>query len=248
MTKSLTGQVALITGASRGIGRAIAERLARDGAAVVVNYARNEEAATEVVKTIAASGGEAVAVRSELRRASDVRELFAAAIGAFGKLDILVLNAAHAIFGPVTTITDDQLEQLLDVNVKAAFFAFQEAARQMTDGGRIVAISAALTRVGYDNTLAYAGTKGAIEQFSLAAARELGKRAITVNVVSPGATNTELYLGLSSEAAREAARARSPFGRLGEPKDVADVVAFLVSDDARWVSGQNIRVNGGALW
>jgi 3-oxoacyl-[acyl-carrier protein] reductase len=177
-----------------------------------------------------------------------VRDLFSATLASFGRVDILVINAALATFGPITTVSEADFDRMFSVNVKAAFFAFQEAAKRMAEGGRIVTISAALTAVGYDNTAMYAGTKGALEQFTLAASKELGKRGIVCNIVSPGATHTDLYHGLAPEAAREAAKKRSPFKRLAEPQDIAEVVAFLSGDGARWVSGQNIRANGAALW
>jgi 3-oxoacyl-[acyl-carrier protein] reductase len=244
----LHGKAAIVTGGARGIGRAVAETLGRQGASVIVNYASNKEAAGRAVTAIRASGGKAEAVELALDGPKSVKALFEATKAAFGRVDILVLNAAVATFGPITTFTEADFDRMYATNVKAAFFAFQEAATQMEEGGRIVSISAALTGVGYDNTAMYAGTKGAIEQFTLAAAKELGKRGITCNCVSPGATDTDLYRGLAPEAAREVAKNRSPFKRLGTPQDIADVVAFLASDAARWVSGQNIRATGAALW
>jgi 3-oxoacyl-[acyl-carrier protein] reductase len=214
----------------------------------LVNYSSNSGAAQEVVNAIRVHGSRAEALRLRLDGPRSAGELFAAAQAAFGRVDILVLNAASARFGPVTSVTEADFDAMYAVNVKAAFFCFQEAAKHMADGGRIVSISAALTSVGYDNTMMYAGTKGALEQFTLAASKELGKRGIVCNSVSPGATHTDLYHGLAPEAAREAAKQRSPFKRLAEPQDIADVVAFLASDAARWVSGQNIRANGAALW
>lgn len=245
---SLRGKVAVVTGASRGIGRAAAETLGRQGASVMVNYASSTKAAAEVVAAIRAVGSRAEALKLRLDGAGPARDLFAATLATFGRVDILVINAASAIFGPVTNVTEADFDAMFAVNVKAPFFAIQEAAKHMADGGRIVSISAALTRVGYDNTLMYAGTKGALEQFTLAASQELGKRGIVCNIVSPGATHTDLYHGLAPEAAREIAKQRSPFKRLAEPQDIADVVAFLASEEARWVSGQNIRANGAALW
>jgi 3-oxoacyl-[acyl-carrier protein] reductase len=213
-----------------------------------VNYASNTETAEEVVRSIRTAGSRAEGLKLRLDGAQSARDLFAATLAAFGRVDILIINAASAAFGPVTNVTEAEFDAMFAVNVKAAFFAFQEAAKHMADGGRIVSISAALTRVGYDNTLMYAGTKGALEQFTLAASKELGKRGIVCNIVSPGATHTDLYHGLAPEAAREVAKQRSPFKRLAEPQDIADVVAFLASDGARWVSGENIRANGAALW
>jgi 3-oxoacyl-[acyl-carrier protein] reductase len=248
MIDPLHGKVAVVTGASRGIGRAIAETLGRQGASVMVNYASSTETAEEVVNAIRAAGSRAEGLKLRLDGAQSVQDLFAATLSAFGRVDILIINAASATFGPITRVTEAEFDAMFAVNVKAAFFAFQEAAKHMQDGGRIVSISAALTRVGYDNTLMYAGTKGALEQFTLAASKELGKRGIVCNIVSPGATHTDLYHGLAPEAAREAAKQRSPFKRLAEPQDIAEVVAFLASDGARWVSGENIRANGAALW
>lgn len=244
----LQGKVAIVTGASRGIGSAIAETLGRQGASVMVSYASNTGAAEKVVSAIRNAGAKAEAFKRPLDGPEPVRELFATTLKAFGQVDILVINAALATFGPITEVSEADFDKMFAVNVKAAFFAFQEAAKHMADGGRIISISAALTRVGYDNTLMYAGTKGALEQFTLAASKELGKRGIICNIVSPGATHTDLYHSLSSEAARETAKQRSPFKRLAQAQDIADVVAFFASDGARWVSGQNIRANGAALW
>ena len=248
MSTPLQGKVAIVTGASRGIGRAVAETLGRQGASVMFNYASNNEAAEATVAAIRSAGSRAEAIKLRLEGAQSVRDLFAATLSTFGRVDILVINAASATFGPIGSVNEADFDAMFAVNVKAAFFAFQEAAKHMADGGRIVSISAALTAVGYDNTIMYAGTKGALEQFTLAASKELGKRGIVCNTVSPGATHTDLYFGLAPEAAREVAKQRSPFKRLAQPQDIADVVAFFASEGARWVSGQNIRANGAALW
>ena len=248
MAGKLAGKVAIVTGGGRGIGAAIAKALGREGASVAVNYARNHDAAKETVAAIEAAGSRALAVQALLDGAAPVRTLFEKALSAFGRLDILVNNASVARFGPVATVTEAEVDATIATNVKATFYAFQQAAAHMADDGRIVNISAALTRVGYDNTLLYAGTKGAIEQFGLAASKEFGKRGIVVNTIGPGATETELYIGLSTEAGRAAAAQRSPFGRIAKPDDIADVVVFLCGPDARWLSGQIIRVNGAALF
>lgn len=246
--RELEGKVAIVTGAGRGIGAAAARALGEAGAGVIVNYAADARAAAQVVQAIEAAGARAHAVELPLAGAADARRLFDAAFEVFGRVDILVLNAGTARFGPISTFGEDEFDRTFAVNARAPFFAIQEAAARMAQGGRIISISAALTRVGYDNTALYAGTKGALEQFTLAAAKELGKRGITCNCVSPGATDTDLYRSVSSEAGREAARQRTPFKRLGDAAEVAGVVAFLASDRASWVSGQNIQVNGAALW
>ena len=244
----LAGRTAIVTGGSRGIGRAVCEALGTRGADVVVNYATRSDAADEVVAAVQAAGSRAIAVQGVLDGPGPVRALFDAARDAFGRVDILVNNAATARLGPIGTVDEAEFDATFAVNVKAAFFAVREAAEHLSDGGRIVSISAAQTRVGYANTTLYAATKGAVEQLSLAAARELGARGIRVNVVSPGATDTDLYNGLASPQAQEVARARSPMGRIGTPAEVAEVVAFLCSDESSWVSGQNIVVSGDALW
>ena len=248
MTNNLAGKVAIVTGGGRGIGKAVSIALGRLGASVVVNYAQNHDSAADTVSAIQSEGGIAAAVQGRLDGKASVTKLFDSALENFGRIDILVNNAAIARFGPIESVTEAEVEETLAVNVKATFFAFQQASQRMADGGRIVNISAALTNVGYENTLLYAGTKGALEQFGMAAAKELGKRGIVVNTVSPGATETELYFGLSSEPGRVAAAKRSPFGRIAKPEDVADVVAFLCGPDARWLSGQNLRANGAALF
>jgi 3-oxoacyl-[acyl-carrier protein] reductase len=252
MTRSeageLSGRVAIVTGAGRGIGRAVAEALGKRGASVLVNHASNTDAAMQVVERIRSAGGQAEGLELRLQDAASAMKLFDAAVNRWGRVDILVLNAGVARFGPITGFSEDDFDQMFAANAKAPFFAIQQAATRMSEGGRIIGISASLTGVGYDNTCLYAGTKGALEQFTLAAAKELGKRGITCNCVSPGAIDTDLYRSLAPEPAREAARQRSPFKRLGEPPDIAEVVAFLAGDGGRWVSGQNIRVNGAALW
>ncbi len=248
MTGKLSGKVAIVTGAGRGIGSAIAQALGRQGASVIVNYARNHTTAKETAAAIETAGGRALAVPLLLDGEAPVRALFDAAIAAFGRVDILVNNAGIARFAPIGTVTEAEFDKTIAVNVKAAFFAFQQAASRMADGGRIVNISAAMTAVGYENTVLYAGTKGALEQFGKAAAKELGRRGIVVNTVCPGATETELYFGVSTEAGRAAAAQRSPFGRIAKPDDIADVVAFLCGPDARWLSGEMLRANGAALF
>ena len=236
-----------MTGASRGIGRAVALRLARDGAAVVVNYAGNAEAARSVVAEVEAGGGRAVAVQADVGVVADVARLFDEAIGHFGKIDILVNNAGIILYKPLAEVTEEEFDRLFAVNVKGTFFCCQQAARRMADGGRIVNFSSSTTALMLPTYSAYVATKGAVEQLSHVLAKELGPRGITVNVVSPGPTDTELFgQGKTEEDKRRFAQ-MAALGRLGTPEDIADVVAFLASDEARWVTGQNLRANGGVI-
>src|SRR4051794_34309372 len=244
---SLGGKVALVTGASRGIGRAIAQRLARDGAAVAVNYAGNAEAARRVVSEVEALGGRAIAVRADVAVVADVGRLFDEAIGQFGRLDILVNNAGIILYKPLAEVTEEEFDRLFAVNVKGTFFACQQAARRLADGGRIVNFSSSTTALMLPTYSAYVATKGAVEQLSHVLAKELGPKGITVNVVSPGPTDTELFGRGKSEDDKRRFAQLAALGRLGTPEDIADVVAFLASDEARWVTGQNLRANGGLI-
>ncbi|WP_308373481.1 SDR family oxidoreductase [Streptomyces sp. MUM 2J] len=249
---NLTGKTALVTGASRGMGRATAERLARDGALVAVHYGSNEEAAAEVVAGIEQDGGRAFAVRAELGTPGDVHELFLALEEGLKErtgsteLDILVNNAG--VMGGVKPedTTPEQFDRIVAVNAKAPFFIIQRALANMPDGGRIVNISSGLTRFANPDEIAYAMSKGAVEQLALHFAKALGPRGITVNSVAPGITRNGNPLFDVPEAV-EAMAALSTFNRVGEPRDVADVVAFLVSDDARWVTGSFVDASGGTL-
>ncbi|MBW4662482.1 MAG: SDR family oxidoreductase [Drouetiella hepatica Uher 2000/2452] len=242
---SLSGKVAIVTGSSRGIGRGIAERLGRDGASVVVTYAGNRDKAEEVVQAIAAAGSKATAIRVDVRKLEEVRSLFEQAIAQFGKVDILVNNAAGKnIFKPTTDMTEDEYNSMFDIT-RGVYFALQQAAHHLADGGRIVSISTSGTAMAIPAGGAYAGCKAAIEQFSAALAKELGARGVTVNTVSPGVTETD---GLVLEQAQvDQLIAQTPLGRLGQPSDLADAVALLVSDDAHWITGQSIRANGGIV-
>ena len=249
MAHELAGKVALVTGASRGIGRAIALRLAKDGASVVVNYAGSAAQAHETVTAIEKSGGRALAVQADVSQVAEVRRLIGACVGAFGRLDVLVNNAGVMFTKPLVDVGEEEFDRLFGVNVKGAFFCCQEAAKRMAAGGRIINLSSsttgrAVTLPGY---AAYVASKGAVEQFSFVLARELGPKGITVNVVSPGPVDTELFgAGKTEEQKQQFARAAA-LNRLGQPDDIADVVAFLASEGARWVTGQNIRANGGMV-
>ncbi|RUR77917.1 SDR family oxidoreductase [Chlorogloeopsis fritschii PCC 9212] len=242
---NLSGKVAIVTGSSRGIGRAIAERLGRDGAKVVITYAGNKDKAEEVVSSITANGSDAIALQVDVRNISDVRSLFQKTLAYYGKLDILVNNAAGKnVFKPTAQMNEEEYNSMFDIT-RGVYFALQEAAQHMADGGRIVSISTAGTSMAIAAGGAYAGSKAAIEQFSMGLAKELGARGITVNTVAPGVTGTD-GLVLNQEQVNQLI-AQTPLGRLGRPDDIASTVAMLVSDDAHWITGQNIRATGGIV-
>ena len=240
---SLTGKVAIVTGASSGIGRAIAERLARDGATVVVNYGRSADKAKSVVGGIESKGGKAIAMQADMRKVADARRLVKDTVQRFGRLDILVNNAGMATMKPLADMTEQEFDEIFALNTKGPYFAMQEAAKTIQDGGRIVNISSDGTHVGVGDLTAYLGSKAALEQFTKGLAYELGPKGVTVNTVSPGFTETAML----PDALRETGAQMSPFKRVGAPQDIADVVAFLISDDARWLTGQNIHASGGVV-
>jgi 3-oxoacyl-[acyl-carrier protein] reductase len=248
----LANKTALVTGSSRGIGRATAERLAAEGALVAVHYSSNTDAAEQTVKNITAAGGQAFAIRAELGVPHDVDTLYDALATGLkahtGKveLDILVNNAG--VMGGVKPedITPEQFDHLVAVNAKAPLFLLQRVLPIMPDGGRVVNISSGLTRVANPEEIAYSMTKGAIEMITLHYAKHLGPRGITVNSVAPGVTNNGSPIFDIPEA-REQIAQLSVFNRIGEPADVGDVVAFLASPDARWITGAFIDASGGTL-
>ncbi|MET7639154.1 glucose 1-dehydrogenase [Streptomyces sp. NPDC005438] len=243
---ALADRAAVVTGGSRGIGRAIVERLARDGAHVVFNYARHQRAAEEVVAAVRGRGGTAECLRLDLAETGAAERLMERAQESLGRLDILVNNAALS-FGvaPLAEISEEDFDRALTVNTRSTFVTMRYAARHMPDGGRIINISTLNTVRPAPGNAPYAASKGAVEQLSLVAAQELGPRGITVNVVSPGATDTELLRSTNSPENLDMAVAATPLRRLGQPSDVADVVGFLASDDGRWLTGQNLHATGG---
>ena len=249
---NLKGKVALVTGASRGIGRAIADRLARDGASIVVNYYANRQGdderarAEEVAQVIEKSGGGAVVAEANVADAKQLRGLFDVAEKHFGGLDIVVTNAAAWRFAPIADATDEDFDLIFNTNARATFIAMHQAANRLRDGGRVVAISAGLALMPRPGTAIYGASKAAINHLVRVLAHELGYRQITVNSVLPGAVNTDAMRERpDSDTFISGEIAQTPLRRIGEPEDIADVVAFLVSDDARWVTGQSIGAGGG---
>ena len=243
----LDGKAALVTGGSRGIGAAIVRRLAADGAVVTFTYMSNESAAADVVAAVKTAGGEAIAIQADQADVAALPEVFARAAEATGSLDIFVANAAQVMVKPIVEVTEDEFDQLMAANLRGVFFAFQQAGRGLADNGRIIAISTLNTAVPDPGSSLYAGSKGGLEQFVKVAAREFGERGITVNAVSPGATDTEMLRGANPPEALESTPEFTALGRLGEPNDIADVVAFLAGPDSRWMTGQNLLATGGLL-
>jgi 3-oxoacyl-[acyl-carrier protein] reductase len=242
---TLKGKVAIVTGASSGIGRAIAERLADDGATVVVNYGKSAGKAKQVVADIEARGGKAVAAQADMSKVADARRLVNETVKTFGRLDILVNNAGMFMYKSLVETSEEEFDRMFALNTKGPYFALQEAAKVIQEGGRIVNISTDGTHVGFAGATAYLGSKGALEQFTKGLAHELALKGITVNSVSPGYTMTDMLP--ADPTFRQIGEQASPLKRLGTPKDIADVVAFVVSEQARWLTGQNIHAGGGVV-
>jgi 3-oxoacyl-[acyl-carrier protein] reductase len=235
----------LITGSSRGIGRATALAAAAMGANVAVNYLSDKQSADEVVETAADHGGRAVAVQADVSRVDDIARLFQSAEAELGPLDFVVWNAAAITFGPIADADLTEFDRVVAMNLAGVFAGLQHAARRVRDGGRIITISSGATKFSGAGSGLYSATKAAGEQLTVVLAKELGSRGITVNSVSPGLTNTDGMV-MPPEAVDQAV-AQTPLGRLGEPADVADVIAYLLTNRARWVTGQRVNAGGGLL-
>jgi 3-oxoacyl-[acyl-carrier protein] reductase len=241
---NLNGKVALVTGASRGIGAEVAKALAKAGAKVVVNYAGGIEAAKQVVEEIKSQGGDAIALQADVSKSDQVRQLFDNSISHYGKLDVLVNNAGIMINTLIKDTSDEDFAKQLDVNVKGTFYALREAATKLADNGSVVNFSTSVNRIILPTYGPYVATKSAVEQLTRVFAKEVGGRGINANSVSPGPTNTELFTKGKSQEAIARLASLSAFNRIGDPKDIAEVIVFLVSDDAKWISAQNIGANG----
>lgn len=240
-------KTAIVTGASRGIGAAIASRLSQNGYNVVVNYARSAKEAEQVVAQIRSQGGQAQAIQADVSTPDDVQRLFDETEQHFGPIDVLVNNAGVLGLSSIAEVSEDTIHQHVDINLKGVMFCSQQAANRLRDGGHIVNLSTSVVGLKLENYAIYAATKAGVETFSAIMAKELRGRDITVNAVAPGPTETDLFMQGKSEELVEKLRKMPPLERLGQPDEIAAVVAFLCSADGSWVNGQVIRANGGIV-
>ncbi|MFH7003880.1 SDR family oxidoreductase [Flavobacterium bizetiae] len=243
--ETLNGKVVLVTGASRGIGATIANQIAEAGAKVIVNYSGNKEAADKVVEQIIAKGGDAIAVQADVSKTDEVKNLFDIAIAHFGKIDVLVNNAGIMITKLIKDTTDEDFSRQFDINVKGTFNTMREAATRLENNGSIINFSTSVNRIMLPSYATYVATKAAVEQLTRVFSKEVGSKGINVNSVSPGPTNTELFTNGKPQEVIDRLASLSAFNRLGEPDDIAKIVVFLASDNAKWITAQNIGVNGG---
>jgi 3-oxoacyl-[acyl-carrier protein] reductase len=241
---TLNQKVVLVTGSSKGIGALTAQRFAEAGAKVIVNYAGGKEAADQVVSQIRQNGGDAIAVQADVSKSDEVRHLFDAAIAQYGRIDVLVNNAGIMITKLLKDTTDEDFTRQFDINVRGTFNTMREAATRLADKGSIINFSTTINRLLVPTYSTYSATKSAVEQLTRVFAKEIGARGITVNSVSPGPVNTELFTKGKSKEVIDRFAAMTAFNRLGEPEDIAKVVLFLAGDDAKWIDGQNIGLNG----
>jgi 3-oxoacyl-[acyl-carrier protein] reductase len=243
----LKGKVAVVTGASKGIGAAIAKSLAAEGASVVVNYASSKGGASAVVDSIKAAGGKAVAVGGDVSKAAEAQGIIDAAIKNYGRLDILVNNSGVYEFGPIEGITEEQFHKMFNINVLGLLLTTQAALKHIGEGGSIINIGSVVSRVTPPASSVYTGTKGAVDAITGVLARELGAKKIRVNSINPGMVETEgtQTAGVLGSDFEKATVAQTPLGRLGQPDDIASVAVFLASDDAKWLTGELVLTGGG---
>ena len=243
----LTGKVAVVTGASKGIGAAIAKALAAEGAAVVVNYASSKAGAEAVVAAITAAGGRAVAVGGDVSKAEDARRIVQAAIDRFGRLDVLVNNSGVYEFAPIEDVTEEQFHRIFNINVLGAILTTQAAVKHLGEGGSIINIGSGVSRITPANSAVYTGTKGALDAITGVLARELGPRKIRVNTINPGMVETEgtHTAGFIGSDFEKALLPQVPLGRTGRVEDIAPIAVFLASDDSRWLTGEQLLASGG---
>ncbi len=248
MSKKLTGKVAVVTGASKGIGAAIAKHLAAGGAAVVVNYSTSKEGAERVVADITRDGGRAVAVQANVAKPAEIRRLFAAAREAFGRLDVLVNNAGIYEFASLEEITAEHFHRLFDLNVLGLILATQEAAKHFgPDGGSVVNVSSLVSTLGVPSAAVYSATKAAVDAVTRSLAKELGPRKVRVNSINPGMIETEGFRAawIAESELRRQTEAQTPLGRIGRPDDIAPAAVYLASEDSAWMTGETLYISGG---
>jgi 3-oxoacyl-[acyl-carrier protein] reductase len=250
MAQRLTGKVAVVTGASKGIGAAIARQLADEGAAVVVNYASSKEGANRVVAAITDKGGRAIAVQADVAKPADIKRLFAETKKAFGRLDVLVNNAGIYEFAPLEEVTPEHFHKHFDLNVLGLILASQEAVKHFgPSGGSIINLSSVVATSAPPNGSVYSATKAAVDVVTRSLAKELGPRKIRVNSINPGMVETEgtSSAGITADesAFRKGFEAQAPLGRIGKPKDIAPAAVFLASDDSGWITGETLYIAGG---
>ncbi len=243
--KNLADKVAVVTGSSKGIGAAIAQQFAKAGAKLIVNYSGDEEAANTIVSGIRLNGGEAIAIKADVSKKNDITRLFDESIAHFGRIDIWVNNAGIMQNSLIKELSEEQFNRQLDVNFKGVFYSLQEAASKLEDNGSIINLSSTVTRTMFPTYGVYSATKAAVEQMSRVFAKEIGARGINVNCVLPGPTGTDLFLAGKSEEQITQLAATNAFKRLGSPEDIARIVVFLATEEAKWISGQCIGANGG---
>ncbi|ROI00277.1 3-oxoacyl-[acyl-carrier protein] reductase [Chryseobacterium daecheongense] len=242
--KELTNKVAIVTGSSKGIGAEVAKKLALAGAKVIVNYAGSFADAENVVNMIKEQGGEATAIQADVSKSEDVKTLFDKAMEYYGHIDILVNNAGIMMTKLIKDTTDEDFERQFSINVKGVFNTLREAANRLAENGCIINFSTSVNRMMLPGYGTYTATKSAVEQLTKVFSREIG-RGINVNSVSPGPTATALFLNGKSEETIDRLASLNPFGRIGQPEDIADTIVFLASDKAKWINAQNIGINGG---
>ncbi|ANG98758.1 3-ketoacyl-ACP reductase [Brucella pseudogrignonensis] len=240
-------KVALVTGASRGIGAAIAKRLGKDGFTVIVNYAGSADAAAAVVREIEAAGGKAMTAQADVSDAGAVKGMFDSADAAFGGVDVLINNAGIMMLAPIAAADDQNVSRQVDINLKGTINTLREAATRLRSGGRIVNFSTTVVGLKLETYGVYAATKAAVETLTAIMAKEMRGRNITVNAIAPGPTATDLFLNGKSDELIERMAKMNPLERLGTPEDIANVVSFLSGPDSAWVNGQTLRANGGVI-
>ncbi|MBS1989649.1 MAG: glucose 1-dehydrogenase [Cyanobacteria bacterium SZAS LIN-3] len=244
--KKLAGQVAVVTGASKGIGAAIAKQLAAEGARVVVNYASSKEGADRVVESIVKEGGDAIAVQGDVAKSADIKRLFAETTKKYGKVDILVNNAGVYEFRSIEQIDDEHLKRIFDLNVFGLILTTQEALNHFgAEGGSIINISSVVSTLAPPHASVYSATKGAVDSLTRSMAKELGARKIRVNTINPGLVETEGVNAAGMEEMKKDIESKTPLGRIGQPKDIASAAVFFASNDSGWITGESLFISGG---